>query len=54
MARSIWTGAVTFGLVNVPVSLYPGEARQEQLSFSMLDKRDMSPIGYRKVNKKTG
>lgn len=54
MARAIWTGAVTFGLVNVPVSLYSGEARQEQLSFSMLDKRDMSPIGYRKVNKKTG
>lgn len=54
MTRTIWTGAVTFGLVNVPVSLYSGEARQEQLSFSMLDKRDMSPIGYRKVNKKTG
>ena len=54
MSRPIWSGAVSFGLVNVPVSLYSGEARREQLSFLMLDKRDMSPIGYRKVNKKSG
>ncbi len=53
MARSIWKGTVTFGLVNIPVSLYSGESREE-LGFTLLDKRDMSPIGYKKVNKRTG
>lgn len=54
MAReSIWTGSLTFGLVNIPVVLRPAEARKE-LGFSLRDKSDMSPIGYRKVNKTTG
>jgi DNA end-binding protein Ku len=53
MARAIWTGGISFGLVNVPVNLYSAESRDE-LSFSMLDKRDMSPIGYKKVSKATG
>ncbi len=54
MAHAIWKGSVNFGLVNIPVNLYSGENRSEELSFSMLDKRDMSPIGYKKVNKVTG
>jgi len=53
MAQAIWKGSVSFGLVNVPVSLYSGESREE-IHFSLIDKRDKSPIGYRKVNKKTG
>ena len=53
MPRQLWKGAIRFGLVHVPVSLYPAEDRQE-LSFTMLDKRDMSPVGYKRYNKSTG
>jgi len=53
MPRQLWKGAIRFGLVHVPVSLYPAEERQE-LSFTMLDKRDMSPVGYKRYNKNTG
>jgi DNA end-binding protein Ku len=53
MARELWKGAIRFGLVHIPVSLFPGEQREE-LSFTMLDRRDMSPIGYKRVNKDTG
>jgi DNA end-binding protein Ku len=53
MPRELWKGAIRFGLVHIPVSLYPGEERQE-LSFTMLDRRDMSPVGYKRVNKNTG
>ena len=53
MARALWTGAISFGLVNVPVSLYPGQDRHE-FEFAMLDKRDLSPVGYKRVSKRTG
>ena len=53
MARPIWKGMISFGLVSVPVSLYPAE-ESHQLSFSMLDKRDFSPVGYKRYNKSTG
>jgi DNA end-binding protein Ku len=53
MPRALWKGAISFGLVHVPVSLYPA-SRSEGLSFDMLDKRDFAPIGYRRINKKTG
>ncbi|HEV8436894.1 MAG TPA: Ku protein [Methylomirabilota bacterium] len=53
MAQKIWTGSIGFGLVNIPVSVLPGESREE-LDFTLLDERDMSPIGYRKVSKRTG
>jgi len=53
MPRELWKGAIQFGLVNIPVSLYPAEDRQE-LSFTMLDKRDMQPVGYKRYNKSTG
>jgi DNA end-binding protein Ku len=49
----IWKGHITFGLVSIPVALYPAESRDE-LDFTLLDKADKSPIGYRKVNKATG
>jgi DNA end-binding protein Ku len=39
--------------VNIPVGLYPAEKKKE-LSFSMLDKRDLAPVGYKRVNKETG
>src|SRR5215472_5533792 len=53
MARPLWTGAISFGLVNVPVSLYPAQDRHE-FEFAMLDKRDLSPVGYKRVSKRTG
>jgi DNA end-binding protein Ku len=53
MPRELWKGAIRFGLVHIPVSLYPGEQR-EDLSFTMLDRRDMSPVGYKRINKSTG
>ena len=53
MPRQLWKGAIQFGLVHVPVSLYPAEHRDE-LSFTLLDRRDMQPVGYQRVNKTTG
>jgi DNA end-binding protein Ku len=49
----IWKGHISFGLVNIPVALYPAESAEE-LDFTLLDTKDLSPIGYRKVNKATG
>jgi DNA end-binding protein Ku len=51
---AIWKGSISFGLVNIPVALQPAEKRDEELDFTMLDRRDFSPIGYKKVNKATG
>jgi DNA end-binding protein Ku len=53
MPAKIWTGSISFGLVNIPVSLVTAEQRDE-LDFTLLDERDRSPIGYRKVSKRTG
>ena len=53
MATPIWKGTISFGLVSVPVSLYAAE-QSHQLAFSMLDKRDFSPVGYKRYNKTTG
>jgi len=53
MPRELWKGAIQFGLVHVPVSLYPAEHRDD-LSFTLLDRRDMQPVGYQRVNKSTG
>jgi len=52
MARAIWKGAISFGLVNIPVEVYPAEDRKA-FKFSMLDKRDLSPVGYKRYSKKT-
>ena len=53
MARALWKGAISFGLVNIPVELYPAEDRKA-FKFSMLDKRDLSPVGYKRYSKTTG
>ena len=52
MARAVWKGAISFGLVNIPVELYPAEDKKS-FKFSMLDKRDLSPVGYKRYSKKT-
>jgi DNA end-binding protein Ku len=54
MARALWKGSISFGLVNIPVGLYSAEDRDEGISFTQLDRRSMSPIGYRRYNKATG
>jgi DNA end-binding protein Ku len=53
MPRAIWKGAITFGLVMVPVALYPA-SKEEDIDFDWLDKRSMDPVGYKRVNKRTG
>jgi DNA end-binding protein Ku len=53
MARAVWKGAIAFGLVNIPVDLYPG-ARSTSFDLDWIDKRDMSPVGYQRINKVTG
>ncbi len=52
-ARVIWKGSISFGLVHVPVALYSAEQRNE-LSLSMVDRRDGAPVGYKRFNKSTG
>ena len=51
--RDIWKGALTFGLVEIPVALVSAEKPGAKVSLSYLDRRDFSPIGYRRYNKKT-
>jgi len=53
MARPIWTGTLSFGLLNVPVSLMSAE-RSVDLHFRMLDSRDNTPVRYERVNAETG
>jgi DNA end-binding protein Ku len=54
MARSLWKGAISFGLVNVPVELHSAKKRSAELDMTMLDKRNLAPVGYKRVNKSTG
>ena len=53
MARPIWAGTLSFGLLNIPVSLMPGE-RKSRTSFRMLDARDKAAVRYDRVNAETG
>ena len=53
MPRVLWKGAISFGLVHIPVGLYPA-SREDSIDFDWLDKRSMDPVGYKRVNKKTG
>ena len=53
MPRGFWTGSIRLGLVNIPVTLFPASEATD-LDFDLVDARDFSPVGYRKVNKRTG
>ncbi len=53
MARAIWKGSISFGLVNIPVGLYSAE-KPNELSFDLLDSRDKAHIRYKRVNEQTG
>jgi len=51
--RSLWRGAVSFGLIYVPVEMYSA-SREHALNLHFLDSRDFSPVGYERINKTTG
>jgi DNA end-binding protein Ku len=53
MARPIWSGTISFGLVSIPVSLLTAE-RPRELAFHLVDDRDLSPIHNLRVNEATG
>jgi DNA end-binding protein Ku len=53
MPRAVWKGAIAFGLVHIPVALYPA-SQETEVDFDWLDKRSMDPVGYKRINKRTG
>ena len=53
MSRAIWKGAISFGLVHIPVALHSATSSQS-IDFDWLDERSMEPVGYKRVNKVTG
>jgi DNA end-binding protein Ku len=53
MQRSLWRGAISFGLIYVPVELYTA-SKDGALNLHLLDSRDFSPVGYQRVNKANG
>ncbi len=53
MARAIWKGAISFGLVHIPVALVSATS-SHGVDFDWLDSRSMEPVGYKRVNKVTG
>ena len=53
MPRGFWSGSIRLGLVNIPVSLSPA-AESTGIDLDLVDKRDFAPVGYRKINKRTG
>jgi DNA end-binding protein Ku len=52
--RGIWSGSISFGLLQIPVTLYTAERRTEEIHFRQLDKRDLSPIKYERLSSATG
>ncbi|MFG0678268.1 Ku protein [Delftia sp. WSY_7] len=52
-SRSLWKGAISFGLVHIPIGLYAATASTD-IDFDWLDKRNMQPVGYKRINKVTG
>jgi len=52
-AHGLWTGAISFSLIHIPVSLHTA-ARANEIDLDLLDKRDFAPVGYQRYNKSTG
>ena len=50
-SRVLWKGAITFGLVHIPVALHKATSEQG-IDFDWLDKRTMDPVGYKRIKKK--
>ncbi|MEC5161175.1 MULTISPECIES: non-homologous end joining protein Ku [unclassified Janthinobacterium] len=53
MARTLWKGAISFGLVHIPVELYSA-VKENELDLTMLDRRDFAPVGFKRYNKQSG
>src|SRR5436190_5116804 len=53
MPRAIWSGTISFGLVSIPVKMFTAVS-EHKLHFSLLHRKDNSPIGYQKICKKEG
>src|SRR6185503_380217 len=53
MSKALWKGQLSLGLVHIPIRLYP-ETRPRAPAFTLVDRRDLAPIGVRHVNKRTG
>jgi DNA end-binding protein Ku len=51
--RAIWKGSISFGLVNIPIALYPA-TKKEELRFRLLRKSDLSPVNYKRVAEADG
>jgi len=51
--RAIWKGSISFGLVNIPIALFPA-TRREELKFRLLRASDLSPVNYKRVAEKDG
>ena len=51
--RPIWKGTISFGLVSIPISLYPA-TRREELKFRLLRSSDLSPVNYKRVAEADG
>jgi len=51
--RALWKGAITFGLVHIPIGLYSATSESD-VNFDWLDRRTLDPVGYKRVNKRTG
>jgi len=54
MPRSNWKGLISFGLVSIPISLYPSKNRQADISFHQIDKRNNARIKFQRINAETG
>jgi DNA end-binding protein Ku len=53
MARAFWKGSISFGLVEIPVTLRPA-LQSDDLSFTLLNRKDFAPVGYKRYDKSTG
>lgn len=51
--RVLWKGAISFGLVHIPVALHSA-VQSQSIDFDWLDRRSMEPVGYKRINKVTG
>ena len=51
--RALWKGAISFGLVHIPISLHSA-VQSQAIDFDWLDRRSMEPVGYKRINKVTG
>jgi DNA end-binding protein Ku len=51
--RAIWKGSISFGLVNIPIALYPA-TRTEEIKFRLLREKDLSPVNYKRVAEADG